>query len=191
MTYEITNLGPAGMDFLWGTHPAYAVSDQTVLHVPARTGIVGVSLDPSLGVPGQRYAWPLLETPQGEVNLSKVIGPRANLACGHYATDLSAGWYAVEHTDRAQSLLFEFDLQECPYLWMWLSYGGWRGYHVAIIEPWTSCPVTLSEAHQAGTHRHMEPGESFRSSVRATPGQPGQTVNALLSAVRGQNKSAS
>ena len=65
MSFEIENLGPAGIDFLWGTHPAWAVSDQTVLHVPARTGIVGVSLHPSLGVPGQRYAWPSLETPQG------------------------------------------------------------------------------------------------------------------------------
>ena len=179
MIFEIENLGPAGIDFLWGTHPAWAVSDQTVLHVPARTGIVGVSLHPSLGVPGQRYAWPSLETPQGVVNLSKVLGPHANLACGHYATDLTAGWYAVEHCDRAQSLLFEFDRQTCPHLWMWLSYGGWRGYHVAIIEPWTSCPVTLSEAQLAGTHRHLEPGELFRTSVRATPGQIGVPLDPL------------
>ncbi len=180
MTYEITNLGPAGVDFLWGTHPAYFVSEHTVLHVPARTGIVGISLDSSLGAPGQHYAWPMLETLHGVVNVSHAMAAKANLACGHYATELSGGWYAVEHTDRTQSMLFEFDRRVCQQLWMWLSYGGWRGYHVAVIEPWTSFPVTLSEAESAGTHRHLDPGESFRTSVRATPGNTGQTVEDLL-----------
>src|ERR1700676_2286479 len=57
---------------------------------------------------------------------------------------------------------------------------GWRGYHVAVIEPWTSFPVTLLEAESAGTHRHLDPGESFRTLVRATPGNTGQTVQDLL-----------
>jgi hypothetical protein len=93
------------LSFVWFSHPAYAVTDRTVLHVPARTGIVGVSLHPSLGIPGQRYAWPLLETPQGEVNLSKVIGPGPNLACGHYATDLErAGmWWSTPTAPKACS----------------------------------------------------------------------------------------
>ncbi len=170
MTYEIKNLGPARIDFLWGTHPAYSVSDKTILHIPARAGIVAAALDPSLGVAGQRYAWPHLETPQGVVDMSHAMAPRPDLACGHYATELSAGWYAVEHPDRAENLLFEFDLRICKQLWMWLTYGGWRGYNVAIIEPWTSYPVTLSDAVEAGTHRHLGPGESFGTSVRATAG---------------------
>jgi galactose mutarotase-like enzyme len=180
MEYEVTNLGPAGIDFLWGTHPAYAIDGGTILHVPARTGIVGSASDPSLGAPGQRYPWPVLETAGGSLDMTRTLPSAANVSCGHYATELSAGWYALEHAGRQQSLLFEFDLEICPYLWMWLSYGGWRGYHVAVIEPWTSYPVTLSEAEQARTHRHLAGGETFRTSVKVTPGEVGQSVSDLL-----------
>ena len=41
--YEVTNLGPAGMDFIWGTHPALAPTPHMVLRIPARMGIVGLS----------------------------------------------------------------------------------------------------------------------------------------------------
>jgi galactose mutarotase-like enzyme len=176
MSYEVENLGAAAMDFLWGTHPAYAVNAQTKLHVPAGKGIVGVSSHPSLGVPGQQYRWPML----GEQDISLARGAEANLSCGHYATDLTGGWYAVEHADRKQSLLFEFDRETCPNLWLWLSYGGWRGYHLAVVEPWTSRPVTLSEAVEAGTHRTLEPGGRFQTTVRATVGDVGVAAAELI-----------
>ena len=180
MTYEIVNLGHSGIDFLWGTHPAYAIDGETVLHIPARTGIAGVASHPSLGAPGQRYAWPALKTDHGWADMSRTRGASANLNAGHYATDLAAGWYAVEDTGRGQSLLFEFDLAVCPYLWLWLSYGGWRGYHLAAIEPWTSRPVTLSEAVEAGTHRHLKAGQRFQTSVRLTVGETGQPARDLI-----------
>jgi galactose mutarotase-like enzyme len=176
MSYEVENLGPAAIDFLWGTHPAYAVSAQTKLHVPARRGIVGVSSHPSLGVVGQQYHWPML----GEEDISLARAADANLSCGHYATDLTGGWYAVEHTDRKQTLLFEFDRETCPNLWLWLSYGGWRGYHLAVVEPWTSRPVTLSEAVEAGTHRTLPPGGRFQTRVRATVGDMGVAADELI-----------
>ncbi len=184
MTYSIENLGYSGIDFLWGTHPAYAISSETVLHIPARTGIVGVSSHASFGVAGQRYSWPMLESDAGVTDMSRARAANANSNAGHYATDLSAGWYAVEDSVSEQSLLFEFDLAVCPNLWMWLSYGGWRGYHLAVIEPWTSCPVTLSEAVEAGTHRHLKPGERFQTSVRLTAGEAGQPVQDLIAAHR-------
>src|SRR5437870_548006 len=63
--YEISNLGPLPVDFIWGTHPALAVTPGMILRIPARTGIVGLSSDPSLGAQGQRYVWPMIETPAG------------------------------------------------------------------------------------------------------------------------------
>ena len=85
--YEITNLGPAAIDFIWGTHPALAPAPHTVLKIPGRMGIVGLSSVPSLGTPGQRYSWPMIDTPAGKTDMSRTRGMDANVFCGHYVTD--------------------------------------------------------------------------------------------------------
>ncbi len=168
MRYGIENLGPLGLDFIWGTHPALQPSPNMVLRVPAKTGIVGQATHPSLGAPGQRYAWPILETALGRTDMSRVQGFEAKMACGHCATDLEAGWYAVENTESGEGFLLKFPLDLCPYLWMWLVYGGWRGYHHVIVEPWTSYPVLLAEAVRQKTSRRLDPGGKFSVEVRAT-----------------------
>jgi len=168
MHYEITNLGPLPIDFIWGTHPALPAHENLILRIPAKTGIVGVATAPRLGAPGQRYAWPRLETPEGVVDMSRVQDIEAKVAAGHYATDLEAGWYAIEDTRSGEGFLLTFPLAECPYLWMWLVYGGWRGYHHIIVEPWTSYPNKLSDAVRQGTHRTLAPGERFAVNVTAT-----------------------
>jgi galactose mutarotase-like enzyme len=166
--YQIENLGPAPLDFIWGTHPALTTNGQTILKIPARTGIVGLSPDSSLGVPGQRYAWPTIVTPGGQIDMSRTRGIDANVFCGHYVTDLEAGWYAVEDTQTGEGFLLTFPVETCPYLWLWLVYGGWRGYHHIIVEPWTSYPVHLADAARGGTSRRLGPGASFSAEVRAT-----------------------
>jgi len=168
MRYEVTNLGPLALDFIWGTHPALQPSEHMVLRIPARTGIVGQASDDRLGTPGQRYSWPNLETPGGVADMSRVRGIDSKTFCGHYATDLEAGWYAVEHTRSGEGFLLKFPLDECPYLWMWLVYGGWRGYHHVIVEPWTSYPNTLTEAVRQKTNRRLESGEIFSVEVQAS-----------------------
>ena len=177
--FHVHHIGHHPIDFIWGTHPAYAIEPGCVIHIPARSGIVGQTNHPHLGEPGQRYEWPRLETVEGAVDMSRV-GPPGKLSAGHYATDLAAGWYALEYPDRQTGLLVEFPPGLCPYLWLWLSYGGWRGYYVAVIEPWTSHPVTLSEAVAAKTHRTLLPGDSFSCTVRATPWRAPMTLGQLL-----------
>lgn len=166
--YEIENVGPAPLDFIWGTHPALAPTRHMILRIPARTGIVSLSSDAKLGVPGQKYTWPTLETPGGKTDMCYTRGIDANIFCGHYATDLDAGWYAAEDAETGEGFLLTFPRDICPYLWLWLVYGGWRGYHHVIVEPWTSYPVNLAEAVKAGTSRVLEPGAKFDVEVKAT-----------------------
>jgi galactose mutarotase-like enzyme len=177
--FTLEHQGFLPIDYLWGTHPAYAVEPGCLIHIPAHTGIVGQANDPSLGEPGQRYTWPHLPTVIGSIDMS-VLQPRGRYSAGHYATDLSAGWYAIEYPHRGIGLLFEFPLDLCPYLWLWLSYGGWRGYYLAVVEPWTSHPVTLSEAVAAQTHRVLMPGERISFKTRVTPWSHPATLQTML-----------
>src|SRR5579863_4625454 len=166
--YGIKNLGRLPLEFIWGTHPALKPGARMLLRIPAKTGIVGQASRPSLGDPGQRYDWPMVETRSGVSDMSHTQPADAGVLCGHYATDLEAGWYAVEDEATGDGFLLTFPLSLCPYLWMWLSYGGWRGYHHVIIEPWTSCPVNLATAVKERTARRLEPDEEFKVEVRAT-----------------------
>ncbi len=162
MQFDLESVGPIPVDYLWGTHPAFAVQAGTRLLLPARTGIVAQSSHPSLGTPGDRYVWPTIHG----TDMSVVPDISAGINCGHYATDLDDGWFAVE--TNGSGILYEFPLEKCPHLWLWLVYGGWRGYYHAVVEPWTGYPVILSEAVAAGRHSVLEPGASFSVTVRCT-----------------------
>jgi hypothetical protein len=177
--FKIEHQGFLPLDYLWGTHPAYAVEPGCVIHIPARTGIVGQANDPSLGQPGQKYLWPFLKTVGRSTDMS-TLQPKGPYSAGHYATDLAAGWYAIEYPRLGIGLLFEFPLDLSPYLWLWLSYGGWRGYYLAVVEPWTSYPVTLSDAVASRTHRVLKPGEQIVFKTRVTPWSSPATLNSTL-----------
>lgn len=168
MHYKIVNLGPMNVDFLWGTHPAVSITDHTVLHIPARHGIAAQCNDLALGHVGQRYDWPILEAKSARIEMDKVRGIDANLCFGHYAIDLEDGWYAIEDAESGEGFLVRFPLDQCPCLWLWLNYGGWRGLHHVIVEPWTSVPVNLAQAHEQKTSRCLRPGEEFSVEVSAT-----------------------
>ncbi|MBV8809858.1 MAG: hypothetical protein JO033_14390 [Acidobacteriaceae bacterium] len=166
--YQLANIGPLPFEFIWGSHPALAVTSDTVLHIPAKAGIVALSSSPALGSPGQRYNWPHIETPEGNVDMSRVQRVSAGVFCGHYALELHAGVYGVQFGGTGLALVVRFPVEQCPCLWMWLVYGGWRGYHHAIIEPWTSYPVNLAEAVKNGTHRSLAPGQTFCTEISVT-----------------------
>ena len=68
-----------------------------------------------------------------------------------------------------------FRWKNAPALWMWLVYGGWRGYYHAVIEPWTGYPVNLAQAFQEGRHSELAPGETFHVTVRCTAYQAPET----------------
>jgi hypothetical protein len=166
--WEITNVGFLPIDFIWGTHPAIDPGQSALLRVPAKTGIVSLSSHPLLGAPGQKYSWPILETEAGRTDMSLTQPHEAGIFCGHTATDLEEGWYAVEDRDTGEGFLLQFPHDICPYLWMWLVYGGWRGYRHVILEPWTSHPVNLAQAVRQRTHRVLQAGETFEVQVCAT-----------------------
>jgi hypothetical protein len=181
---RIENLGPGGLEFLWGTHPALALAEGDTLRIPAERGVVSSSSGPSMGTPGQEYRWPRLEHSAGVTDMSRVQPITANANCGHYAIDLTEGWFVAEAANGRSGIVFQFPLEQCPYLWMWIVYGGWRGYHHVIIEPWTSYPVHLADAVRARRHRVLEAGKVFDVTVTTTAYDAPETAEQALARLR-------
>ena len=180
--FEIESEDALPLDYIWGTHPSFAIEAGTRFLIPAKTGIVGQASNASLGIAGQRYDWPMLPVGDTVTDMSYAQGIHAGVACGHYATDLLDGWYAVE-TDGA-GVLMEFPVETCPCLWLWLVYGGWRGYHHAILEPWTGYPVNLERAVELGSAQCLMPGEKFAVTIRCTTYGAPETATEALARLR-------
>ncbi len=166
-TYRLTNLDLRALPYLWGIHPALAVSPAHRIDLPAEEMVVGVSSDPALGVPGQAYAWPSLPGPvPGTDRDVRVVPPADALVfAGHWATGLRAGWAALTDTRARRGVAIAFPLEVFPVMWVWQVFGGWRGHYHVALEPWTGRPMQLDEAVEAGTARVLGPGDSRTASV--------------------------
>jgi hypothetical protein len=72
-----------------------------------------------------------------------------------------------------------FDRSVFPVIWLWLVYGGWRGYYQAIMEPWTGYPSALAESVEVGRARTLAPGEALETEVTAVLYGGVQSVSGL------------
>ena len=62
----------------------------------------------------------------------------------------------------------EFDAERLPFVWLFLTYGGWRDLYTAVLEPCSNMPKDLQEAVRLGQSARLEPGEEFETAVTVT-----------------------
>ena len=166
--YRIENLDVRPLPFTWGIHPAFAVTSAHRIHHPGREMLVGVSSDPSLGVAGTCYRWPHLPDPgvPGGARDAAAVRPREDAVFGgHWAVDLPEGWLALTNMATRRGVAIAFDRKVFPHAWLWQVYGGWRGHHHVALEAWTSHPMELEAALEAGRARVLQPGEDLVTEV--------------------------
>jgi len=166
--YRIDNLDVRPLPYTWGIHPAFAVTPDHRIDLPARDVLVGVSSDPSMGEAGWTYAWPWLPDPAaegGRRDMRRVRPREAAVFAGHWATDLPSGWLALTDTVARRGVAMTFDASVFRHAWLWQVYGGWRGHHHVALEPWTSHPQQVDEAMVTGQARILAPGGSIETEV--------------------------
>jgi galactose mutarotase-like enzyme len=167
-SYRIVNLDVRPLPFLWGIHPVFAVTPDHRIDHPARTMLVGVSSDPSMGTVGETYAWPALPDPSAHGGTRDVrrARPREDAVFGgHWATDLQDGWLALTDTATRRGIAIVFPVDVFPHAWLWQVYGGWRGHHHLALEPWSGYPMQLEEAQAAGRARVLTAGKTLEAEV--------------------------
>ena len=167
LSYAYHNLGVAPIDFLWNIHPALTISPQSWLDVPACEGITDAWREAQFQG-NQHFEWPFIRDRQGKiVDLREVKPARSGVADMHYLVDVEQGWYAVTDREVGVGFALSFSTAVFPHVWLFRTFGGWRGLNTLILEASTGYPYDLDEARQNGTCAHLEAGETLTAEVLA------------------------
>lgn len=147
--------------FVWGEHPAFAVTDGDEIDLPA--GSVFAADGRAVG------SWPSI-APGHRLDRVDLDGPKESV---HYLTDLREGWAAVRRRDGGVALAW--DVGDFPAVWLWHELGspGFPFYgrtSLVAVEPASSWPGTgLAEAIERGQAMKVGPGGSRTTVVALIP----------------------
>ncbi|HKW16005.1 MAG TPA: hypothetical protein VJO35_00705 [Terriglobales bacterium] len=152
--------------FLWKLHPAMAVSPQHRIDFPKMKVVLEPAFPGTLAGAAEVSDWPMVQTSHGIVDLRRITHEDSRQLFFFYGTEMQAGWCAITNTVNGLAAAVQFDRKTFPYCWLFATYGGWRDYNVAVLEPCTGYPVNFEAMKAAGRHRTLSPGEILETDVR-------------------------
>jgi hypothetical protein len=160
--YRLTHLGGADLDYLWSLHPALPAVPGARLWVPGETGQIATPGFGRLADQPVDFQWPLAPGRDGKpIDLSRLPGPEESVP-GYemvYVTRLREGWFAVVDPASQIGLGLAFDRDLFQNMWIFQSFGGWRGLRTIVVEPCTGYPVDLGEASRSGRCARLQAGQ--------------------------------
>jgi galactose mutarotase-like enzyme len=165
--YEVTNNGGAPLQAHWKMHPALPLRPGARLHLPARR--VEVDADFSDGFAADAWAWP--EAPladRSSRDLRALPAPDSGEVWFFYALELTTGSCAVSYPEEGVGFGLTFDPKLLSSVWVFASFGGWRGLSTIIIEPCTGHRARLDDAIAHGSVMTLQAGESRSTDVAMT-----------------------
>ncbi len=164
--HRITNQGPRRLDFLWKLHPALAIDGGDRIDIP---GALGEVVDPTFGriATPRSFPWPVAQPPGGEPIDFSVLPAATGGRDFLYVRELSAGWCALRRMRQGIGFGLAFPKEVFTSVWLFMTYGGWRGLHTLVLEPCTAYPKDLNEAIRAGTCGRLAPGAALDCEVSA------------------------
>lgn len=144
LEYELANSGPEPEPFLWAFHPLFTLKEGDRLRLPSEvrslhlTGVSGLA-----AAAGRQWAWP---EPEPGINLEMLdLGGRDAFA-KLFTGALRQGWARLENRLSGDCLELRWPVQEQPFLGIWLTRGGWHGFHHPALEPTNAPCSSLAEA---------------------------------------------
>jgi hypothetical protein len=168
VAYEIEHVGQEPFHFLFKLHAAIRIETGDRLLLPG--GRV-TPVDPSFGgVIRSGCDWPLGPSARGSgtADLSLVPDASTRLREFVYVSQLPEGWCGLQRQRTGEAIVFRYPLDKLPYCWLFLTYGGWRDYYTAVLEPCTNMPKDLTTAKARGTSARLDPGQTFEFTVSVT-----------------------
>jgi hypothetical protein len=142
--YALRNTDFVPQEFMWAFHPLMQIEEGDRLELP---GISQLLSDSSIGVPlggrGDMLPWPY---PTEGVVLNQLDLGRPNAAVKLFTEEHAASSATIQNERTGDALRFDFDPQRVDTLGIWLTRGGWNGYHHLAVEPGIGAPDPLDVA---------------------------------------------
>lgn len=166
VTYRIRSLEPEPFHFLFKQHLPIHITPACRLALPGgRTEEV----DPTFGTIMQGAGpcpWPGTKDAKGRIVDLRLIPPASGQAREFlYVRNLPAPWCGVDDLEHSALIRMEYDGRQVPFVWLFLSYGGWRDAYTVVLEPCTNLPKDLKQAVRLGQSARLAPGEAFETNV--------------------------
>lgn len=175
---EMKNIGEASCDFMWGHHPAFGAP---FLGPDCRVDLPGAVAEFAAAFSetprfedGVEARWPLIPGKGGKmIDISKFPSPRQKSADMFFLKALKGNWYGLTNSKTKVGFGMAWDLKTFPYLWFWQVYKGglgmpfWGRTYNCALEPFSSIPSGLAEAHKRGTHMTLKAGQAKKTWLTA------------------------
>ena len=165
LSYRIENQGQEEFPFLFALHPAVAVAEGNRIDFPEMVFEIDPSYPGTLAEVESPFQWPLARTNNTETDLRLVKPASSKAVYFLYGHGHQEGWFAVTDPVTRFSAGFTFSAKVFGSCWVFASYGGWRGYHMALLEPCTSYPQQLEDAISQGRAATLAPGAVLQTAV--------------------------
>lgn len=156
--------------FLFKQHLAIDITSDCRLVLPGgRVTPVDTSFGTLISGAGP-FDWPLGVKDNENVDLQLILPRNKAKREFLYVQNLPQPWCGINDLSNSASLRMDFRLNELPYVWLFLSYGGWRNLYTAVLEPCSNLPKDLPEAVKIGQSARLDPGQAFQTTVSVTLG---------------------
>jgi hypothetical protein len=163
--YKITSQEPEAFHYLLKQHLPISVTQHCRLALPGgRMRTVDPSFSTIVG-DSNPFEWPIARGLDRDIDMREVLDDSSKTKEFLYAQDLPEGWCGIDDLQESASIRMQFDRQAHPFVWLFLSYGGWQDLYTAVLEPCTNMPKDLAEAVRLGQSAMLEPGQDFETRV--------------------------
>ena len=161
--YSIRNTASTGMHFLFKQHLAVALAAGDRIDLPGGV-VTAVDRDFSTRIDHSvTFRWPHSSP---AVDLSIAPPPEQRHREFVYVAELPEPWCGVTDAVTGASLRMHYSAAALPFVWLFMTYGGWRDLYTAVLEPCTNMPKDLNEALRTNRCAFLPAGDSFETAVR-------------------------
>lgn len=157
--YRLQNLGTQPEDYLWAMHPLFTLQTGDTLELPS--DVASIKLECAAGGTtdgrGAIWSWP---EPFAGVQLDRLELPDTTTGYLKAFAMPQVGEVRLRTANPDCGLTIRWDIATNPCLGLWLTRGGYRGWHHLAVEPSNGAPDSLETAVNDWRHSgKLEPGE--------------------------------